>query len=461
MSHAGGGMMFNEDFLFGASMSGFQFEMGGNTMDPNTDWFLWVHDQYLQENNVVSGDLPENGLNYWERYSEIHALALEAGFNVLRIGIEWSRIFPDATFDVESPEELEELADHSAIKHYRKILEDIKARGMKTMVNLNHFTLPLWLHDPIKVNRNLDFSKAGWLDERSPHEFAKFAAFVVKNLGEVVDFWSTMNEPNVVANLGYFQRPSGFPPSVIDPTLWKKALDNEINAHNLAYEAMKEYTHRPIGVIYAFHWIDGDDNADEANNLLNWYFVDAVKDKIDFIGINYYTRSFVERREPILKAGGFTISWKSLSGYGFACKPNTLSKAGLPVSDAGWEIYPKGLYNITKAICERYKKPVYITENGIADNKDLLRPYYLLSHLAAIERLLEEGYDIRGYLHWSLTDNYEWAKGFSLRFGLVHVDYDKKLFTPRPSFFLFREIIRNRTTNRFNAFLKVPFDLLE
>ncbi|OAA30738.1 beta-galactosidase [Kosmotoga arenicorallina S304] len=451
--------MFSEDFLFGASMSGFQFEMGDNAVDSNTDWFLWVHDPLLQENGVVSGDLPEKGLGYWERYPEVHELAIESGFNALRIGIEWSRIFPVETFGAETLEELKEIADYSAIERYREILIDIRNKGMKTMVNLNHFTLPLWLHDPIKINRNADFTKSGWLDERSPHEFAKFSAFIVRELDEVVDFWSTMNEPNVVANLGYFQRPSGFPPSLVAPKLWKKALDNEIKAHRLSYEAMREYTAKPIGVIYAFHWIDGDDSATEANNLINWYFMDAVSEKADYIGINYYTRTFVKRREQVLRAGEFEISWRSQAGYGFSCEPNTISKEGLPVSDAGWEIYPLGLYNMTKAICERYKKPVYITENGIADDKDALRPYYLISHLATIEKLLEEGYDIRGYLHWSLTDNYEWARGFSLRFGLVHVDYDKGILTPRPSFFLYREIIKSRTTKRFSTFLNAPFGL--
>ncbi|WP_179944395.1 beta-galactosidase BgaS [Kosmotoga pacifica] len=453
--------MFDKEFLFGASISGFQFEMGGKIIDPNTDWFKWVHDKYIQESGIVSGHLPEDGPNYWEHYPEVHDLAVKGNFNALRIGIEWSRIFPRETFEAKTLEDMEKLADKQAISHYRGILEDIKSKGMKLMLNLNHFTLPLWLHDPIKVNRYGDFSQSGWLDDRSPVEFAKFAAFIVREFDSLVDYWSTMNEPNVVANLGYFQRESGFPPSIIRPELWRKALENEIKAHNLAYKEMKKFTSKPVGIIYASNWVDGDESREDAMNLLSWYFMDSIRENMDFVGINYYSRIRVVKRNEILEGEGFKITWKTLPGYGFACMPNGTSRSGLPVSDTGWEVYPKGLYEITKAVCERYGKPVYITENGIADGKDSLRPYYLISHLWSIEKLLEEGYDVRGYFHWSLIDNYEWAKGFTMRFGLVHVNYAEKSFTPRPSFLLYSEIIKERTTEKYKEFIKYPHALVE
>src|SRR6056297_1616657 len=206
--------MFSKDFYYGASTAGFQVEMGsGKAIDRNTDWYVWTRDKLNARNGIVSGDNPEDGCDYWLNYKAFHDLAAEAGMNMLRIGVEWSRIFPEATFDCESPEDLKKAADMSAVDHHKEIMKDITRRGMKLMVNLNHFTLPLWLHDPLKVNRDKDLSAAGWVDERSVKEFAKYAQFVVSEMDELVDFWSTQNEPNVVA-MPYNNCGMGFPPSI-------------------------------------------------------------------------------------------------------------------------------------------------------------------------------------------------------------------------------------------------------
>jgi len=140
--------MFPENFMFGASMSGFQFEMGNPSsmeeIDPNSDWFVWVRESENLVNGIVSGDMPENGAWYWKQYDKVHSLAVDFGMDVLRIGIEWSRIFPTSTkhIPIDSPnllEELDKIANKSAVAHYRKIMEDMKTKGLKVFVNLYHF----------------------------------------------------------------------------------------------------------------------------------------------------------------------------------------------------------------------------------------------------------------------------------------------------------------------------------
>ncbi|MDM7320972.1 MAG: family 1 glycosylhydrolase, partial [Fervidobacterium sp.] len=144
--------MFPKSFMFGASLSGFQFEMGNpnevKELDTQTDWFVWVRDLENLLNGIVSGDLPENGAWYWRNYEKIHQLAVDFGMDTLRIGIEWSRIFPSSTKEIPFGEgmleKLDEIANKEAVEHYRRIMEDMKAKGLKVFVNLNHFTLPLW-----------------------------------------------------------------------------------------------------------------------------------------------------------------------------------------------------------------------------------------------------------------------------------------------------------------------------
>lgn len=444
--------MFDENFKFGVSLSGFQFEMGGSQVDENTDWYNWSTNTMNAYSGLVSGDNPENGPNYWENYKKFHQLAENAGMSAFRIGLEWSRIFPEATFGVDS--RIEDLANMEAVSRYREILEDLTGRGLDVMIDLNHFTLPTWAHDPLRVNREKDMEKAGWVDERLPKEFEKFARFSVRQFDKYANSWSTMNEPNVVASLGYLSPQAGFPPAIIAPDMFAKAMKNQARAHNLAYEAMKEETDQPVGLIYATAWFDGDETAEEAFEYSNYRFLDRTMSNADFLGVNYYTRNVVEKRDEGLEIGGEEINWKVLPGYGYACPPNGSSNDDRFATDNGWEYYPEGLEKVLLKLADRYGKPMFVTENGTADARDTYRPYYLLAHLDILEKI-EEKVDLRGYFHWSLVDNFEWAEGFDKRFGLVYVDFEDKEYTPRPSYYLYQEIINQRTVGDHKKLLNL------
>ncbi|MEJ5228729.1 MAG: beta-galactosidase BgaS [Pseudothermotoga sp.] len=486
--------MFPKDFLFGASMAGFQIEMGyaGDDVDPNTDWFVWVREPENLMTGAVSGHLPEYGVGYWNNYPILHQLAVDFGMNALRTNVEWSRIFPNPTFEVhvgvekedgitkvvitdEDLERLENLANKDAVEHYRKIFKDMKDRGLRVILNLSHFTLPIWIHDPVAVHRGQQTEKTGWVNDQTVVEFSKFAAYVAWKFDDLVDMYSTMNEPNVVSQLGYIMSRSGFPPSYFSYEMYMKSLLNQAQAHARAYDCIKSFSKKPVGIIYSasvYESVNKDREIEEnATYLMNYLFLDAIvfgkvffqersdlKDKVDFIGVNYYTRTVIDRVPPI-NLGLFSLEWTILDGYGYNCPAGGMSKDSRPVSDFGWETYPEGLLKVLKAIYNRYKLPVMVSENGVADCRDWLRPYHLVGHLYATEKAIEEGVKVFGYLHWSIVDNYEWARGYHMRFGLAETDYQTKQLIPRPSMYIFREVVKNNSCEKFYRYLKSPYDI--
>jgi beta-galactosidase len=178
--------------------------------------------------------------------------------------------------------------------------------------------------------------------------------------------------------------------------------------------------------------------------------------RLDWLGVNYYTRSVVKGKESILAKifGGISAIPEIVHDYGFACQPNGKSADGLQTSDGGWEIYPEGMLEALNAM-KTYGKPLYITENGVADGRDVLRPSFMIEHLKVLERAIsEEKIDVRGYFHWSLTDNYEWARGFSLKFGLYSVDLKTKSRKSRKSAGTYKKIIKGEKLGTRAPFLR-------
>ncbi|MEM2276615.1 MAG: family 1 glycosylhydrolase, partial [Thermoproteota archaeon] len=227
---------FPKRFMWGISMAAFQYEMGASqeSLDPNSDWYMWVHDRKNIDSKIVSGDFPEHGPGYWDLYKKDHDWAEWMGLNTWRMNPEWSRIFPKPTTSVRASvyhddegikdvevsgsalRKLDELANKNAVKRYREIFRDIKARGMKLILNLYHWPLPTWVHDPIRArDTGLKEGPRGWVDNETVVEFAKFAAYVAWKFQDIPDMWSTMNEPSNVWSLGYLG--GSFPPGVMEP----------------------------------------------------------------------------------------------------------------------------------------------------------------------------------------------------------------------------------------------------
>ena len=469
--------MFPKGFKFGFSEAGFQFEMGISDPDPNTDWYAWSHDEYNIKNKLVSGDFPENGAGYWDLYEKDHAMASYIGMNAARLGIEWSRIFPRSTEEVtvsvdeenddvfhvditeKDMEKLEKVSSSRAVKHYRDIFTDLKNRGSYLILNLYHWSTPIWINDPSRRDIQKDNAVGNCFNKRSIIEFAKFAAFVSYTYDDLVDKWSTMNEPNILFN---GQCSTDMSESAI--TRRKKSF---AEAHARAYDSIKKFSKKPVGIIYAngdMQALTQDDQTarEMAEYEIRYSFFEAItkgklpwltkasdqlgenkividrKDMskhLEWVGVNYYSRDVVSSEKS---------SWKIVNGYGYASNGADKSLDGRSLSDTGWEVYPEGLYNLVMSYNDHLGLPMMITENGVADDLDRIRPRYIASHFKNLEKAIRSGANIDGYLHWALTDNYEWASGFSKRFGLMRVDFATKKRYIRPSALVLKHIIENR-----------------
>lgn len=478
--------MFPRNFRLGFSLSGFQSEMGVSDVDDNSDWWKWVHDQENIRCGIVSGDLPENGVGYWDLYRNYHSIASYMGVNTARLGIEWTRLFPKASIDTHADtqmdgsdivhvdvtenvlEKMDSIVNRKALDRYREIFGDLRERGISLIINAYHWPLPLVLHDPIESrSAGLANKRNGWINHTTVVEFVKYAAYVAWKFDDMADQFSIMNEPNVVYGNGLINVKSGFPPSfpsIQAANLSKKHL---IEACARSYEEMKRYTKKPVGLIYAnsdiqpfskedeafaeqaryqdrysffdsltrgdFSWWVQPNNGEKFSEFSEPHRKDMLH-KLDWIGVNYYTRAVVK---------GNGTGYVTLKGYGHSATPSLPSRDGREVSDFGWEVYPSGLYNLLKQYGERYDLPMIVTENGIADRLDKIRPRYLVSHIHQVERAVHDGINVQGYLHWSLMDNYEWSSGFNMKFGLVGVDLKTKRPQIRPSGLIYKRICEN------------------
>ncbi len=382
--------------LMGFSTSAFQYE----EPTPNSDWYAWITDYTNLFLHRVSGDLPGRN-KYLSAYQKIHELAVKVNANAWRLSFSWERIFPERG-----------KASKNAVALYKAVLKDLKDRGFAVFACLNHFVLPLWLHDPIRARETLlREGPLGWYSEGTVEEFLNFAKFAFENFSEYVDYWCTFNEPNNLVDFGYLT--GYFPPGITSQLSTRRVRENVIRAHNATYDLLSKQGAK-VGVVYNFPAVEGE-KAQEVEKAMIWEFMERVN--VDWVGVNYYSR---------IKVDGRGIP---LEGYGFLCGSRS-SLDGNPCSDYGWEVYPRGIRRAVE-LAGKLGKPVFVTENGVADERDVLRPKFILDHL---EELKKSKVKVEGYLHWSLMDNFEWNFGYKMKFGIYDVEMN-----PKPSASTFKE----------------------
>ncbi len=395
-------LIFPKGFLWGASTSSHQVE--GNTRNEWSEWELSesrVRDlerrglirQYGLE-TYVSG----KACDHYNRFEKDFNLAKKLGHNAHRFSLEWSRVEPEKG-----------VFDEREIKHYKQVVKTLKDLGIEPFVTLWHWTLPLWL-----------VREGGWESKHAPHYFTRFVERMVSALGKDVAFWITINEPEIYASFSYLK--GEWPPEKTNPLTFLKVIKNLIAGHKKAYEVIKRYSKEAsVGIaknntyFEASHGWANKIVKQISDRFWNFWFLNAIQKHQDFIGLNYYFHSVIRN--------------------GFNKNKNKL------VSDLGWELYPEGIYHCLKDL-GKYERPIYITENGLADARDKHRSWFIKKTLFYIHKAIQEGSDVRGYLHWSLMDNFEWAHGFLPRFGLIEIDYKKQKRVPRPSAMLYQEIIK-------------------
>lgn len=391
-------LRFPDGFLWGAATSSHQVE-GGNRWN---DW--WACEE--------TGRLPfrsGNACDHFRRFAQDFDMARAWGHNAHRLSLEWSRIEPQ-----------DGVWDQDALAHYRGVVGALRERGMEPLLTLHHFTNPAWFAEG-----------GGWLRPDATQRFARYVAFVARNLDAEVRYWLTVNEPTVYAKQAYVI--GDWPPC--RPGSWRQAamaLRRLCQAHVAAYRVL--HRERPgchVGLAQSAPYVVPCDPARALDRMaarvrdfaLNDLCLRLVggKRSLDFLGVNYYVRNIIRWRADGLMA----------LVLGRECHEDHHGPARR-YSDAGWEIYPDGLGPVLAKLA-RLGVPLIVTENGIATEDEAQRSEFLVRHLQSLHGAIAAGIDVRGYFHWSLMDNYEWTLGTAPRFGLAAVDFETLERRPRPA----------------------------
>ncbi len=419
-------LSFPKNFLWGAATAAHQVE-GQNF---NNEWWDWEQ----TPGHIKNGDSSRVANDWWNgRFLEDFDRAQAMGHNAHRLSIEWSRLEPR-----------EGEWDNAAVARYREILTALRERNIEPMVTLVHFTHPRWFME-----------KGGWLADNSPEILERHATRVVEALGDLCNVWITINEPNVYMVLSYVWK--GRPPGAGNLTQAFRVARNMIFAHYRAYAAIhRVQANAQVSLAHQWRTLAPANPRSRLDRFATWQgnyvanemFVRALttgkmpfplgrgetigdgKIPLDYFAVNYYFQSHVE----------FDVS-RPGSVFARLLPPIWLKGTAFQeLTDAG-DLAPNALYDFLKRFA-RFNLPFYITESGTFDIGNDNQSPYLVTHLRALHRAMQEGVKINGYFWWTLVDNFEWDAGYWMRFGLYHLDVATQTRTKRPVADTYAEIIR-------------------
>lgn len=395
-----------EEWAWGVATSAHQVEGG-----LSNDWTEWeiknaealareararVWPKYILERFPSPID-PENyrsgrAADHYNRFRDDIRLAGDMGVNAYRFSIEWSRVEPE-----------EGKFNAGAIEHYRAVIRALRENGMEPFVTLWHWTLPQWVA-----------KRGGWGSRKTIFYFSRFCKKIAEEFRDSVHFWIILNEPGLWTSEAYLFGLK--PPGKRNIIATARVYFHLVKAHKEAYRTLKSANIScAVGISESGEWIEPKVIPQPVRHLFhylrNYFFLKRIERFLDFIGLNYYRRSAL------------------------------MGSAGGVLSDMGWEVDPEGIYFRLRGTWQRFHLPLYVTENGIADARDELRPKFIKDHIEEVMRARKDGIDVRGYFHWSLLDNFEWSDGFWPRFGLFEVDYRTMERTMRKSAETYKAII--------------------
>lgn len=441
---------FPQDFLWGAATSAYQVE-GSPLADGAgpSNWHVFAHTPGRTEN----GETADTACDHYRLWRSDIAVMRELELQAYRFSIAWSRVLPQGTGTVNA----------RGLDFYERLVDGLLAAGIQPLPTLFHWDLPVALDE-----------RGGWRNRDSCDWFAEYAAAVFRRLGDRVQRWSTLNEPWVVVDAGYVHGVHA--PGLCDLAAAPHAAHNLLRAHGQAVRCFRASCRGQIGIVVNLEPKDPASGspadlaaARRADAYMNRQYLDPlllgrypaempeifgahwpafpaedfplIGEAVDFIGLNYYTRS-VTRHDPTAPPV-------------FA---SPVSQPGTATTELGWEVHPQSLRRVLLWLKDRYGDfPIFITENGAAfadpepdaDGKvaDCARVDYLRRHILAVRDAVAAGVDVRGYFAWSLLDNFEWACGFGKRFGLVQVDFATQRRTLKDSARFYRETIRSNGGN--------------
>jgi beta-glucosidase len=376
------GRAFPDGFTWGTATAAHQIE-GGNT---NNDWWVFEH-----LDGSGCSDSSGDACDSWNRWEADVDLVAHLGLDNYRFSVEWSRIEP-ADGEIS----------HAALAHYRRQCVALRERGIDPVVTFHHFTTPRWLVE-----------QGGWETGVAVERFGRLCHVVAEALGDVMSRACTINEPNIVATMGWHA--GIFPPGKTDVALSRTVGSHFVDAHRLAVETIRAAAPGvPVGLTLSMTdyqaTAGGEGRLESIRHHAEDVFLDATEGD-DFLGVQVYTRMLIG-----------PDGW---AGY----------EEGVPVLDMGYEFYPASLGNCLRRAWDYLSGsvPLTVTENGIGTTDDAQRIDYVRQALGGTLDVIAEGVDVRGYTYWSLLDNFEWALGYRPRFGIVSVDGQTFERAPKPS----------------------------
>jgi beta-glucosidase len=443
---------FPEGFLWGAATSAYQIE--GAVAEDGRSPSIWDVQSHTP-GRTRDGDTGDVADDHYHRYREDVALMASLGLRAYRFSVAWSRILPAGTGRI----------NEAGLDFYRRLIDELLAAGIEPHLTLYHWDLPQVLQDA-----------GGWPARDTAQRFADYAAVVFGAFHDRVPYWTTLNEPWCSALLGYVA--GSHAPGLHDPRLAVAAIHHLLLGHGLALAAMRAIDRSPeIGIVLNLQPIRTGEPDPSAGLLEGVRRVDGLRNRVwtepllrarypedtatdleafgglpvrkgdleiiaaplDFLGINYYNDDF------LVSAPAGSIA------HAPGAQDVTGRHPGPEATDMGWPVTPDGLRDLLVTLKATYPDlpPVHITENGVAYDDpvvdgavhDARRIAYLDGHLRAVHAAIAAGVDVRVYLQWSLMDNFEWSHGYAMRFGLIHVDYETQMRTPRDSAFWYRDVI--------------------
>ena len=432
---------FPKGFLWGVASSSYQIEGAWNEDGKGESiWDRFSH----TPGNIMNGDTGDIACDHYHLYKKDVALMRELGVQAYWFSISWPRVLPKGKGDI----------NRVGLEFYNRLVDELLEAEIEPWICLYHWDLPQALQD-----------EGGWVNRNIVRSFADYAELMARELGDKVKRWMIFNEPRCVAWLGHFIGMHA--PGIKNLELALKASHHLLLAQGKSIQTLREVSQDfQIGTIVdlgTVHPISDDEEDREAASKLDefcnrWFIdpllkgeypplaeklglrpsqedMDLIKQPLDFLGVNYYTRLLAtyDPSNPVTQAK--------------VVQKNT------PVTEMGWEIYPNGLCEILTRLRKEYDDPVlYVTENGAAfeDNvkrnggvQDDDRIAFLRDHMLAAYRAIKEGVRLNGYFVWAIIDNFEWAEGYSKRFGLVHTNYETLERTPKKSFYWYKRTIQN------------------
>ncbi|MBB2913140.1 beta-glucosidase [Streptosporangium becharense] len=441
-----GALRFPEGFVWGAATAAYQIE--GAAREDGRGPSIW--DTFSRTpGKVHAGHTGDVACDHYHRYPDDVRIIRDLGLSTYRFSISWPRVQPDGSGPVNP----------RGLDFYDRLVDELRAGGITPIVTLYHWDLPQTLED-----------RGGWTDRETAERFAEYAAITHARLGDRVETWTTLNEPWCSAFLGYA---SGIhAPGRSEPALGFAAAHHLLLGHGLAIQALRASGAGTVGITLNLAPVLGDDTEavslvdglqnrifldpvlrgeypadvmERARRFTDWSFVrdgdlDVISRPIDLLGVNYYHPQTVAARtgepaNPVYPGSEGIV-------FGGADAPRTAM---------GWPVQPFGLTDLLVRLSRDYPgTPLIITENGAAfddvvedgEVHDVGRLSYLDGHLRAAHAAIQQGADLRGYLVWSLLDNFEWAEGYRKRFGIVHVDYATQRRTPKDSALWYSEVVR-------------------